>query len=168
MISPWQGFGWTAQLFSSSSALDVLVIVLYFLLVLGIALWVSGGLAWGRGGANPTCLSPGPASPPACPAPAQPFAGSSPASLCSYSTKKKGKQVQAHLPYPPARINRSDGPARTAWDPRCVRYGGAVVVAGAAAEPYRAGFGIEGFERGASSKPGCASQMRKNRLAEAE
>ncbi|XP_044786553.1 sodium/glucose cotransporter 1 isoform X4 [Bubalus bubalis] len=39
MISPWQGFGWTAQLFSSSSALDVLVIVLYFLLVLGIALW---------------------------------------------------------------------------------------------------------------------------------
>ncbi|XP_044786550.1 sodium/glucose cotransporter 1 isoform X2 [Bubalus bubalis] len=40
MISPWQGFGWTAQLFSSSSALDVLVIVLYFLLVLGIALWV--------------------------------------------------------------------------------------------------------------------------------
>ncbi|XP_061241548.1 sodium/glucose cotransporter 1-like [Bos javanicus] len=40
MLSPWQGFGWTAQLFSSSSALDVLVIVLYFLLVLGIALWV--------------------------------------------------------------------------------------------------------------------------------
>ena len=35
-----------------------------------------------------------------------------------------------------ARIDRSDGPARTAWDPRCVRYGGAAVVAGAAAEPY--------------------------------
>ncbi|XDA85589.1 hypothetical protein R6Z07F_015366 [Ovis aries] len=40
MVSAWQGFGWTAQLFTSISTLDVLVIVLYFLLVLGIALWV--------------------------------------------------------------------------------------------------------------------------------
>nr|XP_020763015.1 sodium/glucose cotransporter 1-like isoform X3 [Odocoileus virginianus texanus] len=40
MPSAGQSFGWTAQLFSSNSTLDVLVIVLYFLLVLGIALWV--------------------------------------------------------------------------------------------------------------------------------
>ncbi|XP_061001064.1 sodium/glucose cotransporter 1-like [Dama dama] len=40
MTSAGQSFGWTAQLFSSSSTLDVLVIVLYFVLVLGIALWV--------------------------------------------------------------------------------------------------------------------------------
>lgn len=37
MVSAWQGFGWTAQLFTLISTLDVLVIVLYFLLVLGIA-----------------------------------------------------------------------------------------------------------------------------------
>ncbi|XP_061025232.1 sodium/glucose cotransporter 1-like [Eubalaena glacialis] len=36
---PWYGFAWSAQVFTASSALDVLVIVLYFLLVLGIALW---------------------------------------------------------------------------------------------------------------------------------
>ena len=42
------------------------------------------------------------------------------------------------------------------------------MVAGATAGPYRAGLGIEGFECGTSSKPGCGSQMRKNRLAEAE
>ncbi|KAF4011531.1 hypothetical protein G4228_003577 [Cervus hanglu yarkandensis] len=44
MTSAGQSFGWTAQLFSSSSTLDVLVIVLYFVLVLGIALWIGAFL----------------------------------------------------------------------------------------------------------------------------
>ena len=60
MVSAWQGFGWTAQLFTSISTLDVLVIVLYFLLVLGIALWVSGAWSGGRGGVNPSPVTPPP------------------------------------------------------------------------------------------------------------
>lgn len=108
MTSAGQSFGWTAQLFSSSSTLDVLVIVLYFVLVLGIALWVSGAWSGGRGGMH-TRPIPDPHLPvtwspprlPLVPAPAQPFAGNSP-SLCSLlPTERKDKSKPSFSTHPP-------------------------------------------------------------------
>ena len=49
---PWYSTPWNAHLSTTNTNLDILVVVFYFLLVLGIGLWVRG--AQGGGGALDT------------------------------------------------------------------------------------------------------------------
>lgn len=160
MVSAWQGFGWTAQLFTSISTLDVLVIVLYFLLVLGIALWVSGAWSGGRGGVNPRPVPDPPL--PVTWSPLAPLLSCSCAALCRELSSIPVQPIFQGSPSPsslPTRPNKQVrwtsahglGPTLRVIQSCCCDGRSSDRCPVVATGPCRAGLGIEGFKRGTSA-----------------